>query len=205
MTGIIALEPAFATGAALGVALVAIGLAISFFAAEQWGLLGTRHYDHRRVVAGGRGHRVFLRPISLSVLLFLALAVAIRSSILMALVPLTLVGALGSSTGYAHAVYVLTVSEPSITIVLFAIFSVGSPPYCEPLHWLTGSAAYTLDSASEPMITPRDYYAAAGCGRVSSNPRCATAAVAASPSPATCTVGNANLMPFSSKAFLIIA
>ena len=39
--GIIALEPAFATGAALGVVLVAIGLAISFFAAQQWGLLGT--------------------------------------------------------------------------------------------------------------------------------------------------------------------
>ena len=39
--GIIALEPAFATGAALGVALVAIGLGISFFAAEQWGFLGT--------------------------------------------------------------------------------------------------------------------------------------------------------------------
>ena len=39
--GIIALEPAFATGAAIGVVLVAIGLAVSFFAAEQWGLLGT--------------------------------------------------------------------------------------------------------------------------------------------------------------------
>ena len=39
--GIIALEPAFMTGAALGVALVVIGLAISFFASEQWGLLGT--------------------------------------------------------------------------------------------------------------------------------------------------------------------
>jgi iron complex transport system permease protein len=35
--GIIALEPAFTTGAALGVVLVAIGRAISFFAAEQWG------------------------------------------------------------------------------------------------------------------------------------------------------------------------
>ena len=39
--GIIALDPAFTTGAALGFVLVAIGLAISFFAAEQWGLLGT--------------------------------------------------------------------------------------------------------------------------------------------------------------------
>src|SRR6516162_2032232 len=42
-------------------------------------------------------------------------------------------------------------------------------------------------------------------GLTSSNARCATAAVAGSPSPATCTVGNANLMPFSSNAFLIIA
>ena len=33
----------------------------------------------------------------------------------------------------------------------------------------------------------------------------ATAAAVASAPPATCTVGNANLMPFSSKAFLIIA
>ena len=39
--GIIALEPAFTTGAALGVALVAMGLAVSFYAPEQWGLLGT--------------------------------------------------------------------------------------------------------------------------------------------------------------------
>jgi iron complex transport system permease protein len=39
--GIIALQPSFTTGAVLGVALVAIGLGISFFAAEQWALLGT--------------------------------------------------------------------------------------------------------------------------------------------------------------------
>jgi iron complex transport system permease protein len=55
--GIIAPEPAFSTGAELGVALVAIGLAISFFAAQQWGLLGTAIYHHRRVVAGRRSHR----------------------------------------------------------------------------------------------------------------------------------------------------
>src|ERR1700760_4906096 len=39
--GIIALEPAFTTGAALGFVLAAMGLVISFFAAKQWGLLGT--------------------------------------------------------------------------------------------------------------------------------------------------------------------
>src|SRR5262249_61171316 len=39
--GIIGLEPAFTTGAALGMALVPIGLVIPFFAAQQWSLLGT--------------------------------------------------------------------------------------------------------------------------------------------------------------------
>src|SRR5260370_36130074 len=39
--GIIALEPAFMTGAGLGVALVAIGLGLSFLAAPQWGPVRT--------------------------------------------------------------------------------------------------------------------------------------------------------------------
>jgi hypothetical protein len=59
--------------------------------------------------------------LAFSALLFLALAVAIRSSFLMALVPLTLAGALGTLAATRN--YILTVSEPSITIVLFARYS----------------------------------------------------------------------------------
>jgi hypothetical protein len=61
--------------------------------------------------------------LAFSALLFLALAVAIRSNFLIALVPLALAGALGSSTGYMHAVYMLTVTEPTITIAFFAILA----------------------------------------------------------------------------------
>jgi hypothetical protein len=57
--GIIALEPTFMIGATLGVALVEIGLAILFFAAQQWGLLGTATRCWWR--AGSSG---LLRPIS---------------------------------------------------------------------------------------------------------------------------------------------
>src|SRR5262249_5659989 len=96
--GIIALEPDFTTGAALGVAFVAIGLAISFFAAEQWGLLGTATTIIGAFLLAGGVIRFteagFVRRV-FSALLFLALAVAIRSSFLMALVPLALAGALG--------------------------------------------------------------------------------------------------------------
>jgi hypothetical protein len=124
--GIIALEPAFMTGAALGVALVAIGLAISFFAAKQWGLLGTATtIIGTLLLAGGviGLAEADFAGLAFSALLFLALAVAIRSNFLMALVPLTLAGALGSSTGYTHAVYMLTVNEPSITIAFFGFLA----------------------------------------------------------------------------------
>jgi hypothetical protein len=124
--GIIALQPAFATGAALGVALVAIGLGVSFFVAKQWGLLGTA-----TTIIGGlllAGGVIGLTEadfvgLVFSALLFLALAVAIRSNFLIALVQLALAGALGSSTGYMHAVYMLTITEPSITIVFFALLA----------------------------------------------------------------------------------
>jgi iron complex transport system permease protein len=124
--GIIALEPTFTTGAALGVVLVAIGLAISFFAAEQWGLLGTATtVIGALLLAGGVIGLVEADFVGLafSALLFLALAVEIRSGFLMALVPLALAGALGSSTGYRHAVYMLTVTEPTITIAFFALLA----------------------------------------------------------------------------------
>src|SRR5215471_1773149 len=124
--GIIALEPAFTTGAALGVVLVAIGLRISFFAAEQWSLLGTATTIIGALLLAG-GVIGFVEAnfagLAFSALLFLALAVAIRSGFLMALVPLALAGALGSSTGYMHAVYMLTVTEPTITIAFFALLA----------------------------------------------------------------------------------
>src|SRR6516165_5628510 len=124
--GIIALEPAFTTGAALGVALVAIGLAISSFAAVQWGLLGTATtIIGALLLAGGviGFTEAEFAGLVFSAFLLLALAVAVRSNFLMALVPLALAGALGSSTGYRHAVYMLTVNEPSITIAFFALLA----------------------------------------------------------------------------------
>ena len=105
---------------------MAIGLGISFFAAEQWGLLGTATtIIGALLLAGGvigLAEASFIGLV-LSALLFLALAVAIRSNFLIALVPLALAGALGSSTGYMHAVYMLTVTEPSITIAFFALLA----------------------------------------------------------------------------------
>jgi len=144
--GIIALEPAFLTGAALGIALVVIGLAISFFAAEQWGLLGTATtiIGALLLASGVIGFaEADFAGLVFSALLFLALAVAIRSNFLMAFVPLALAGALGSSTGYQHAVYMLTVNEPSITIAFFAL--------------LAGAAYLVSQRSGKPISTWRSF------------------------------------------------
>jgi hypothetical protein len=75
--GIIALEPAFTTGAVLGVALVVIGLGISFLAVEQWGLLGTATTIIGALLLAG-GVIGFVEAdfagLAFSALLFLALA-----------------------------------------------------------------------------------------------------------------------------------
>ena len=61
----------------------------------------------------------------------------------MALVPLALAGALGSSTGYQHAVYMLTVNEPSITIAFFAL--------------LAGAAYLVSQRSGKPISTWRSF------------------------------------------------
>ena len=71
------------TGAALGVAVTVIGLGISFLAAEQWGLLGTATTVIGALLLAGGVIGVVeadFAGLAFSALLFLALAVAIRSN-----------------------------------------------------------------------------------------------------------------------------
>jgi len=124
--GILALNPSFATGAAIGVGLVLIGLAASFGVGERWSLLGTAGTVIGALLLGGGMIGVLdgaFPGFLFTALLLLVLAVVIRSSFLMALVPLALAAALGSSTGYFHATYMLIVSEPTITIAFFAVLA----------------------------------------------------------------------------------
>ena len=138
--GILALNPSFAAGAALGVAFVLVGLAVTFRSSEQWSLLGTATtIIGALLLAGGVVgllEGAFIGTCFTAALL-LALAVLIRSSFLMALVPLAVAAALGSSTGYTHATYMLIVSEPAITIVVFSL--------------LAAAAYFVSQQAARPM------------------------------------------------------
>ena len=124
--GILALNPSFETGAALGVALVLIGLAVIFGGSEQWSLLGTATTVIGALLLSGgviglfEGH---IAGTAFTALLLFVLGALIHNGLLMALVPLALAGALGGSTGYSHATYMLIVSEPTITIVVFSLLA----------------------------------------------------------------------------------
>ncbi len=129
VTGILALRPSFATGAAIGAALVAAGLALSSRLAAQWGLLGTANVlIGALLMAGGLIGELEGRFIAfaLATALLLALAIVARNGLLMALVPVALAGALGSSTGYAHAAYSLVIREATVTLAVFGALAAGA-------------------------------------------------------------------------------
>jgi iron complex transport system permease protein len=121
--GILALQPAFLTGALLGAGLVLIGLFVSYRLGAQWSLLGAANVVIGALMLSGGVMGVLdgrFAGVAFAVILMLALALLIRNGLLMALVPLALAALLGSSTGYVHATYMLCVREPTLTILFFA-------------------------------------------------------------------------------------
>ena len=124
--GILALDPSFEAGAALGAAFLLVGLAVTFRGSEHWSLLGTATTIIGALLLSGGVIGLFEGAFAgtcLTAALLFTLAVLIRSSFLMALVPLAVAAALGSSTGYSHATYMLIVREPAITIVAFSLLA----------------------------------------------------------------------------------
>ncbi len=124
--GILAQNPSFGTGAALGAALVLLGLGVIFVGSEQWSLLGTAITVIGVFSLSGGVLGLFEGQVAgtaFTALLLFLVAALIRSAFLMALVPLALAGALGSSTDYSHAAYMLMIREPTITIVAFSLLA----------------------------------------------------------------------------------
>jgi hypothetical protein len=141
--GILALKPTFATGAVLGAVFVCFGLAVAYRWEPHWRLLGTAN-----TIVGGlllAGGVVGLTQggfpgFAVAALLLLALALLIRSGLLMGIVPLALAAALGSSTGYFHASYMLIVREATVTILVFAF-----------LAWASYQVAQRVPAAYEAL------------------------------------------------------
>lgn len=122
--GIFALEPSEESVIAIGVVLAGLGLVIRHYREQQWGLLGSANIlVGALAVSGGlllltEGH---IAAFLFVAFVLLALGVVTKSGLLVGLSPFALAGALGSSTGYWHASYLLIVREATITILVFAL------------------------------------------------------------------------------------
>jgi iron complex transport system permease protein len=122
--GIVALVPTPLVGAAVGVAMFALGLALTLTKAEQWSLLAQICVVIGALIAAAGG--LALGEGSLASLIAVtaglaAASVVARSNLLTAAAVLALAACLGARSGYWHATYSLTIYEPAVTVVLFSL------------------------------------------------------------------------------------
>ena len=125
----LALLPTPATAIALGLAICATGIALVYARYEQWMVLANICVVAGALLFGGG----IVKAGEGSVGSFLLVAVAFagagifaRSSLLTVLAVLALSSCLGARTGYFHATYFLGIQEPTLTVALFSIFSIGT-------------------------------------------------------------------------------
>ena len=127
--GAVALVPTPLTALVLGLAMTAAGFAILARQLKQWAVLGQICLVIGAltfcggVLAFGAGS---LSAMLIVTVVLALVALAARSSLLIALAVLAAAACLGATPGYAHAMYSLAIFEPTLTIVLFAALAYGA-------------------------------------------------------------------------------
>jgi hypothetical protein len=126
---ILALLPNPTTAIALGLVICATGIALVYARHEQWMVLanicvvvGALLFGGGIIKAGEGSVGSFL----LVAAAFAGAGVLARSWLLTVLAVLALSSCLGARTGYLHATYFLGIQEPTLTVLLFTIFSIGT-------------------------------------------------------------------------------
>jgi hypothetical protein len=124
-----ALLPSPLTALALGAVLAAFGFLLTWSGAKTWDLLAQicivigalALCGGLAVLDGGS-----LRAMLATAVILAAAAIAARSGLLSAAAVLVIGACLGSSSDYRHAMYSLTVQEPTLTIVVFALIALAT-------------------------------------------------------------------------------
>jgi hypothetical protein len=123
------LLPTPTTAIALGLVICAAGIALVYARYEQWMVLANICVVVGALLFGGG----IIKAGEGSVGSFLVVAAAFagagvlaRSWLLTVLAVLALSSCLGARTGYLHAMYFLGIQEPTLTVLLFTIFSIGT-------------------------------------------------------------------------------
>jgi hypothetical protein len=125
----LALLPTSITAMVLGLVVCAAGMTIIHLRDERWMVLanicivaGALLFAGGVVKAGEGSVGSFL----LVALAFASAGIFARSSLLIVLSVLSLASCLGARTGYFQATYFLGIEEPTLTVALFTLFSIGA-------------------------------------------------------------------------------
>ncbi len=127
--GVGALVPTVITAIVIGAALFAVGLMLILQRADAWDLLAQICLVIGTLTLAG-GVLVLddgsLRS-AIAITIGLAVsAVLARSSLLAALSVISLAACFGARTGYMHALYALSIQEPTVTIVVFSALALAT-------------------------------------------------------------------------------
>jgi iron complex transport system permease protein len=126
--GALALLPYGGTATVLGFALAAAGVLLSATCAKEWGLLGSMLLLVGSLTAAGG--IIYLAEGGLAgfvivTALFLTASVLAKSGLLAMLSVLSLSAAVGAMTAYGHATYIEPIRQPTVTVCLFSLLSLG--------------------------------------------------------------------------------
>jgi len=124
----LALLPTPGNATVIGLLVMLGGLALLLRAIDQWAVLANICILVGALMMGG-GITIQAEGSLISILLvtaILALAgIFAKSGLLAVLATLMLSASIGARTGYFHASYFLVIQEPILTVILFAILSIG--------------------------------------------------------------------------------
>jgi iron complex transport system permease protein len=127
--GALALLPSVTTAIVLGLLLSASGACLSATSVKEWGLLGSILLLVGAITAASgilcvaEGSIVGFLIVTLLLLIGSVLA---KSGLLAALAVISLSSTVGAMTSYQHAVYTLTMHQPTVTVVLFSLLALAS-------------------------------------------------------------------------------
>jgi len=127
--GALALLPSAATAILLGFGLSAAGVFLSANYPKEWSLLGSILLMVGSITAAGGillltegGFFGFL----VVTLLCLIASVLAKSELLAVMAVLSLSATVGAMTAYGHATYMLAIRQPTVTVILFSVLSLGA-------------------------------------------------------------------------------
>jgi hypothetical protein len=124
----LALIPSPVTAIIVGLMILLLGLGLSQSGLTQWSLLANMCILVGALMFGG-GTLLFSRGsiggLLLVTMLYSIAGIVARSGLLVTLAVLTLSAVIGARTGYMHAMYSLSITEPSLTIGIFGLLAIG--------------------------------------------------------------------------------